>query len=111
MICFKNLKKEKGKKIKMRKDCEIQEDHFMCESCYNKYFKQNKITITEEDDDEEENENEDETKEIGKESESNKQKTKKKSILKADEQKIYCNICSNWHNYKDEGGSCACIIY
>ena len=115
MICFKNLKniKEKFEKIKMRKDADQIPDHFICDKCYNIYFKKVKITNTEEDEEEDNNENEDDTKEIAKDqdTEDNKSKTKPKNILKKDEQLMYCNICSKWHNYKDEGGSCACIIY
>ena len=121
MICLKNLQnEEKIKKIKMRKDSYIM-DHFMCIKCYNNSFKKNKITLTDEDndeerEDEEENEDEDETrdkiKEKNKEKETNEEtKKKNKRMVKLEEQKIYCNICSAWHDYKDEGESCACNIF
>ena len=121
MICLKNLQnEEKIKKIKMRKHSYIM-DHFMCIKCYNNSFKKNKITLTDEDndeerEDEEENEDEDETrdkiKEKNKEKETNEEtKKKNKRMVKLEEQKIYCNICSAWHDYKDEGESCACNIF
>ena len=109
MICMKDLiHEDKIKKIKMRKDTLIP-DHFMCKECYNKCFKQAKITDTEEDGEEE---NEDETKDMAKDngSEDSKPKNNKK-LVKIDEQKVYCTICSAWHNYKDEGESCGCLVY
>ena len=109
MICMKDLiHEDKIKKIKMRKDTFIP-DHFMCKECYNKCFKQAKITDTEEDGEEE---NEDETKDMAKDngSEDSKPKNNKK-LVKIDEQKVYCTICSAWHNYKDEGESCGCLVY
>ena len=111
MICLKSLiSDEKVKKIKMRKDSLIP-DHFICIPCYKRYFKKVKITETEEEDGEEENE--DETREMAKEKENedDKPKKKQKKIVKLEEQKIYCNICSTWHNYKDEVESCGCFIY
>ena len=118
MICLRNLiNEEKVKKIKMRKDDPMQTpDHFMCNNCYKKCFKENKMT-TSDDEIEEENENEDQTREMAKEKEKEKEneedkpKKKKKKIVKSEEEKIYCSICSTWHNYKGDGGSCACIIY
>ena len=110
MICMKDLiHEEKIKKIKMRKDTFIP-DHFMCKACYNKCFKQAKITDTTEEDGEEENE--DETKDMPKDngSEDSKPKNNKK-LVKVDEQKVYCTICSAWHNYKDEGEGCGCLVY
>ena len=123
MICIKNLQnEEKVKKIKMRKDSNIM-DHFMCTKCYNNCFKKNKITLTDEDNDEDreeedENDDEDETrdriKDKDKDKETNeesKTKNKHKKMVKLEEQKIFCNICSVWHDYKDEGESCACNIF
>jgi len=112
MICFKNLiKEEKIKKIKMRQDSKVQ-DHFMCEPCYNKYIKNAEI-VTTEDGDENENENEDDTRDMAKENDNKEKKIqiRNKKIVDKDEQKIYCTICSQTHNYKDDGGSCACSIY
>ena len=123
MICLKNLQnEEKVKKIKMRKDNYV-EDHLMCIKCHNNCFKKNKITLTDEDNDEEreeedENEDGDETrdriKEKNKDKETNEDKKsqkKNKKMVKIEEQKIFCNICSVWHDYKDEGESCGCNIF
>ena len=112
MICFKNMiTEDKVCKIKMRKDTGIP-DHFMCKNCYKKCFKEEKIT-TSDDEEEEENETKDMDKDNENETEETKPKTKpkKKIKIKKEEEKIYCNICSTWHNYRNEGGSCACIIF
>ena len=109
MICMKDLlKEEKVKKIKMRKNTFIPE-HFMCKMCYNKCFKEAKIEDTEEDGEEEK---EDETKDMAKENQSEDNKPKKnEKLVKLDEQKVYCTICSDWHSYKDEGDGCGCLVY
>ena len=111
MICFKNLiHEDKVQKLKMRKESGIP-DHFMCNNCYKKCFKEEKITTSDDEEEEEENETKDMDKENQDEIEEDKPKTKPKKRIKKDEGKIFCNICSNWHNYREEGQSCACIIY
>ena len=103
MSCFKDLeqKESKVKKIKMRKISNTL-DHFMCTECYNLNFKNKPSEEVEE---EEEEENEDDTRDMAKESSS------KNRIVNKENQTVHCRICSEDHQYIEETGNCACLIY
>ena len=99
LICLKSLIKEENiKKIKIRKEKEDDKDHFICNKCFVKHFKN--VTNDSDDDDEENTKdgiNED-----------NKDDNEIKVIK--DEHKIKCAICRRWHHYAGSSESCGCNI-
>ena len=111
MICLKDLLREGDiKRVKMRKDTNVME-HFMCVKCYKSCFQEINETNNEE---AEEEENEDDTKDMPKDTQSStkKSKPKKKKVINKEEQKVFCSICSTWHDYRDtDAGGCQCLIF
>ena len=99
LICMKNLIKDLDmKKITIKKEKLDDKEHFICNRCYCKHFRN-----VDPDSDDEDMTKEDVTKEEDKNS--NEVKVKK------DEHKIKCSICRRWHHYLGDVEGCGCSIF
>ena len=108
LICMKNLLKElEIKKVKIRPEKEDDTDHYICEKCFYKHFKNEDLDF---DSDEENNTKEENDEDDKKEKEKDKEKDKEVKVVK-DEHKIKCSICQRWHHYLGSIDGCGCFIY
>ena len=99
LICMKNLIKDIDmKKVKIRKEDADDKDHFICNKCYCKHFKNVDLDSDDEDNTKEDN------------NEDDKDDDDEVKVIK-DEHKIKCKICQKWHNYVGNVESCGCNIF
>ena len=107
IICTKDLtQEEEPKKIKIRKENEFDKDHFICNKCYCKNFKDK-----DEDSDTENEENEEEEDEDGDGDKEKKKKGDDEIKISKEEHKIKCSLCCKWHHYVGNTEGCGCFIF
>ena len=98
LICLRNLMKDDDmKKIKIRKEKPDDKDHFICNKCFRKHFKN------------EANDSEDEENTKDENNEDNRDDDEIKVVK--EEHKIKCSICRRWHHYSGSSEGCGCNIF